>query len=290
MPELLTEKKKTSRRSIRRTILHTLGLSEALEWSKTDSSTLDIPKTTVMGLPLARVSQAETLDLIDSFIMERTPRLIITANLHFAMLSQIQPMLRWLNRKADLVLADGMPLVWASRLRGRDQALPERVTGADLLPSLCNRAAELGHRIYFLGGSDGVADEAVARLKERYPDLNVVGINAPHFAQLTPEQHKQTVAQVRRARADILFVALGQPKGELWLAENLQELGVPVSIQIGASLDFIAGRVKRAPRWIQRIGMEWFWRLACEPGRLFSRYVRNIRFLFGEMLKSGRND
>ena len=248
-----------------------------------------MPKTDVMGLPLARVTQAETLNLIDSFIMERTPRLVITANLHFAMLSQVQPMLRWLNRKADLVLADGMPLVWASRLKGKAQALPERVTGADLLPAMCGRAAELGHRVYFLGGADGVAQEAVARLVERFPDLNVVGLDAPHFAALTPDQREAAVQRVRQARADILFVALGQPKGELWLAENLDRLGVPVNIQIGASLDFVAGRVKRAPRWVQRIGMEWSWRLACEPGRLCGRYLKNARFLAGQIKSANRD-
>lgn len=283
MPELLSPKKNSSRKPIRHKLLKTLGLSDALEWSKLPSSFIEVPKITVMGLPLARVSQSETLDLIDSFIMERTPRLVITANLHFAMLCQVQPMLRWLNRKADLVLADGMPLVWASRLKGRALALPERVTGADLVPALCGRAAELGHRVYFLGGAEGVAVEAVARIKILHPDLNVVGIDAPNFARLTPEERKSIVSRVRQAHADLLFVALGQPKGELWLAENLEELGVPVSIQIGASLDFLAGRVKRAPIWIQRIGMEWSWRLACEPGRLFTRYLKNARFLAGQI-------
>jgi len=270
-------------------LLETLGLSEALEWAKLPASAIDVPKTCVMGLPLARVTQAETLDLIDRFIMERTPRLVITANLHFAMLCKVQPMLRWLNRKADLVLADGMPLVWASRLKGRTQTLPERVTGADLVPALCGRAAELGHRVYFLGGAAGVAEEAVARLKSVHPDFNVVGIDAPDFARLSLDERKALVAKVRRVRADLLFVALGQPKGELWLAENLEELGVPVSIQIGASLDFLAGRVKRAPLWVQRVGMEWSWRLACEPGRLFNRYLKNARFLASQIKGAGKN-
>jgi N-acetylglucosaminyldiphosphoundecaprenol N-acetyl-beta-D-mannosaminyltransferase len=257
----------------------TRGLSEALTWSKRPDKPVDVPIVKVFGLPIARVTQAETLDLVDRFVLERQPRLIITANLHFAMLSKVSPILRWLNRKADLVLADGMPLVWASRLKGRANRLPERVTGADLVPALCHRAADLGHRVYFLGGAEGVAEEAVRKLHETSPDLNVVGIDAPHFGKLTPAGREEVVQKIRAAKADLLFVALGQPKGELWLAENLEKLGVPVSIQIGASLDFLAGRVKRAPIWVQRIGMEWFWRLASEPGRLFKRYLANAIFL-----------
>ncbi len=267
----------------------TQGLSEALTWSKRSAESTGVPVVKVFGLPCAKVTQAETLDLVDRFILERSPRLIITANLHFAMLSQVSPILRWLNRKADLVLADGMPLVWASRLKGRAGRLPERVTGADLVPALCERAADLGHRVYFLGGADGVAEEAVRRLTEKSPDLNVVGIDAPHFARLTLAEREDVVQRIRTARPDLLFVALGQPKGELWLAENLEKLGVPVNIQIGASLDFLAGRVKRAPVWIQRIGMEWFWRLASEPGRLFSRYLSNAIFLVRKALR-GKSD
>jgi N-acetylglucosaminyldiphosphoundecaprenol N-acetyl-beta-D-mannosaminyltransferase len=267
----------------------TQGLSEALTWTKASKSPVDVPTVKVFGLPCARVTQAETLDLVDRFILERTPRLIITANLHFAMLSQVSPVLRWLNRKADLVLADGMPLVWASRLKGRKNRLPERVTGADLVPALCVRAADLGHRVYFLGGADGVAEEAVRKVRETAPDLNVIGIEAPHFSKLSTADREALVARIHASRPDLLFVALGQPKGELWLAENLENLGVPVSIQIGASLDFLAGRVKRAPIWVQRIGMEWFWRLASEPGRLFSRYASNAVFLLRKIFR-GKGD
>lgn len=262
----------------------TQGLSEALTWAKRPAEAAGVPVVKVFGLPCAQVTQAETLDIVDRFILERSPRLVITANLHFAMLSQVSPILRWLNRKADLVLADGMPLVWASRLKGKANRLPERVTGADLVPALCDRAADLGHRVYFLGGAEGVAEEAVRRVTEKSPDLNVVGIDAPHFAKLTPAEREEVVQRIRTARPDLLFVALGQPKGELWLAENLEKLGVPVNIQIGASLDFLAGRVKRAPVWVQRIGMEWFWRLASEPGRLFTRYLSNALFLVRKAL------
>lgn len=267
----------------------TQGLSEALTWTKIPSTPAGVPIVRVFGVPLAKVTQNETVRIIDRFILERHPRLVITANLHFAMLAQVSPILRWLNRKADLILADGMPLVWASKFMGRDHKLPERVTGADLVPALCVHAADMGHRVYFLGGAEGVAEDAVRRLLEKSPDLAVVGIDAPHFARLTPDERDMVVERVRNAKADILFVALGQPKGELWLAENLEKLGVPVSIQIGASLDFLAGRVKRAPRWIQRIGMEWFWRLASEPGRLFRRYLSNAVFLAKKALggKSG---
>jgi N-acetylglucosaminyldiphosphoundecaprenol N-acetyl-beta-D-mannosaminyltransferase len=124
-----------------------------------------------------------------------------------------------------------------------------------------------------------VAERAAARLSERFPGLVVAGTECPPFRDLTPDEHATLVARVRGARPDILFVAFGQPKGEFWLAENLEALGVPVCVQIGASLDFAAGRVPRAPRALQRVGMEWFFRMCLEPRRLLPRYARNARFI-----------
>jgi N-acetylglucosaminyldiphosphoundecaprenol N-acetyl-beta-D-mannosaminyltransferase len=156
-------------------------------------------------------------------------------------------------------VADGMPLVWAARwLR---TPLPERVTGVDLLPALCERAALRGHRVFFLGGAPGVAEEAATRLRQRFPGLQIVGMESPPYRELTSEERQQQQERIRAARPDLLFVAFGQPKGEFWIAEHCEALGVPVSVQIGASLDFVAGRVLRAPRWLQRLGLEWAYRL-----------------------------
>jgi N-acetylglucosaminyldiphosphoundecaprenol N-acetyl-beta-D-mannosaminyltransferase len=195
------------------------------------------PPVRIWGLPLAPLTLPQTLDLIDEWIADRTPRYVITANVHYAMLAANDPRLGPITNDAALVLADGMPLVWASRGR-----LPERVAGSDLVPALCQRAAERGYRVFLLGAAPGVADQAADKLRERFPGVTIAGTLAPPFRDLTSAEKDELIQTVRAARPDLLFVAFGQPKGELWVAENYQALGVPVAMQIGATLDFVAGR------------------------------------------------
>jgi len=235
------------------------------------------PTVRVWGLSLARITSSQLIDLVDRLIARREPSYFITANLHYAMLSAQDPRLAEVNRRAALVVADGMPLVWYSRLVGR--GLPERVTGADNVYRLAKRAAARGHRVFLLGGLPEVARRAAERLAGLYPGLNLVGIESPRIDRLSAEEHGALIARIRQAAPDLLLVALGQPKGELWLAENLEALGVPVSVQIGASLDFVAGRVRRAPRWAQRIGAEWLWRITREPRRMIPRYAADAVFM-----------
>ena len=234
------------------------------------------PPVRVWGLPLTPVTFSQTLDLVDQLVRAGKPQYFITANLHYAMLTGHDPRLPAVNERAAFVVADGMPLVWASRWRsGR---LPERVAGSDLVPALCELAARRGYRVFFLGGAPGIADEAARRLRERLPGLTVAGIEVPPFRALNAGEEEHMLRRIRDARPDILFVAFGQPKGEVWIAEHGQALGVPVSVQIGASLDFVAGKVKRSPSWLQRVGLEWAYRLWREPGRLTSRYANNALF------------
>jgi N-acetylglucosaminyldiphosphoundecaprenol N-acetyl-beta-D-mannosaminyltransferase len=238
----------------------------------------------VWGVPYTPLTLPQTLDLVDALIAEGRPGYFITANLNYAMLSGNDERLGPVNAAARFILADGMPIVWASRRSG--PGLPERVAGSDLIFALSERAARQGHRVFLLGAAPGIADEAARALVARYPDLQIVGIEAPPFRPLTDEEETELVARVRAARPDILFVAFGQPKGEMWLARNIERLGVPVAAQVGASIDFAAGRVRRAPRWIQRSGLEWAFRLFLEPRRLAMRYYRNGRFLL-RMLRTG---
>lgn len=232
----------------------------------------------VWGLPLAPLTFQQTLDRVEELIKAGRPSYFITANLQYAMLTAQDRRLDAVNRGAALILADGMPLVWASRWR--PARLPERVAGSDLVPALCERAARQGYRVFLLGGTPEVAAEAAGKLCERFPGLQIAGVESPPFRELSAEEEAQVVAHVRAARPDLLFVAFGQPKGELWLAEHCQALGVPACAQIGATLDFLAGRVHRAPRWVQRVGMEWAYRLYQEPTRLALRYGRNFLFAF----------
>lgn len=239
---------------------------------------VDVPTVSIWGLTLARISTDELLDLVDRLIERGEPNYFITANLHYAMLSDRDARLEDVNRRAAFLVADGMPLVWWSHWKGCP--VPERVTGADTIYRLCQRASERGHRVFLLGGGAGVAQEAADRLCWRYPGLHIVGVESPVLSDMTAEEHDALLGRIARARADLLFVALGQPKGEVWLAENLDALGPVVCVQVGASFDFVAGRVARAPRWMQHLGAEWLYRVWCEPRRLIPRYLTDAVFMF----------
>jgi len=231
----------------------------------------------VWGLPLSPMTRAQAVDEVDRLIAAGRPSYFVTANLHYAMLTAERPELRGVNQRAAFLLADGAPLVWASR-RGATP-LPERVAGSDLVYDLAARAAQVGHRLYLLGGPTGAAEAAARRLELLYPGLTIAGTACPPHRSLEPAEHDALVDGVRRARPDLLLVAFGQPKGEIWIDRHLDELGVPVSVQVGATLEFVAGRVPRAPGWMQRSGLEWAYRISTDPARLAPRYARNALFL-----------
>lgn len=242
-----------------------------------------IDEVAIWGIRLARLTYRQTLDQVDHLIKRAEPAFFITANLNYVMLSDRDSQVRAANDQAAFLLADGMPLVWYSRFRRR--SLPERVAGADLIYMLAERASQRGHRVFMLGGGPQVAEEAGSVLRQRYPALQIVGIEAPMTDELSPREHDLLIARIRDARPDLLFVALGQPKGEIWLAENHRALGVPACVQLGASFDFVAGRVARAPRWIQRIGGEWLYRICRQPRRMIPRYFQNALFLVKAILR-----
>ena len=232
---------------------------------------------TIWQVPFAPFSMAETVKGIGDLIEAGRPSYVITANTHYVMLTNQNPDVQVINAKAAFIIADGAPLVWASRWIG--SPLPERVAGSDLVFELSAESARKGYRLFFVGGAKGVAEEAARRLREMYPGLQVVGTECPDLHEATQEEKATLIDRIRAARPHILLVAFGQPKGERWIYRHLEELGVPVSIQVGASLDFAAGRSHRAPRWMQRFGLEWMFRLGLEPRRLCGRYVRNAWFI-----------
>ena len=236
----------------------------------------------VWGLSLAVMTSEDVLAEIDRLIALGEPSYMITANLNYAMLSEQHPDLATINREAACVLADGMPLLWAARWRG--QPLPERVAGSDLIFRVSERASTQGYRLYFLGGPPGVGEAAAANLGMRYPGLVVVGVEAPPYRELTAAEDEALRDRIRAARPDILIAAFGQPKGERWVHANYRTIGIPLCLQLGASIDFAAGRVSRAPRWMQRGGLEWLYRLWLEPRRLGGRYCRNSLFLARKMI------
>jgi N-acetylglucosaminyldiphosphoundecaprenol N-acetyl-beta-D-mannosaminyltransferase len=245
----------------------------------------------VWGLPLAPLTRAEAVEAAMGLAEGGRPSFFITANTHYAMLCHESPHLAEVNARAAFLLADGAPLVWASRLTGRP--VPERVAGSDLIYDLCERAAERGHGVFLLGGAPGVADEAARRLTERFPGLRVVGTACPPFRELTAQEHQELMEEVRGCAPTILLGAFAMPRGEEWFAAHAAELGVPLCVNLGAAIDFVAGRVKRAPRRFQHLGLEWAYRAWLEPRRLAPRYARNARFLFAavarDLLRGGRS-
>lgn len=236
------------------------------------------PSVSILGVPFDNVTTGQTLKAIEGMIASRKPHYIATANVDFTALALYDEELRRILLDAHLVVCDGMPLVWASRWLGN--ALPERVAGSDLVPKLLESAEKNNWSVYFLGGQKEVAEKAVQRVRERHPQLRIAGMLSPPFKPLAEMDHASICAQIHSTNPDLLFVSFGCPKQEKWIAMNYLQAGVPVTIGVGATIDFLAGHMKRAPRWMQVTGLEWLYRLLQEPRRLFKRYATDF-VIFG---------
>ena len=240
----------------------------------------------IWGVPFDVVTLTESIDRIGDLIARGEPSYVITANLNYVMLHGQRDDMKPVTDDADLIVADGQPIVLRSKLS--DKKLPERVAGSEMIYRLAEAAAQNGWKIYFLGGELGVADLCATRLADMYPGLQIAGIESPPFRALTPAEQSSQDQRIKDSGADILLVAFGQPKGEKWIHENYKRLGVPVSIQLGASFDFVAGTAVRAPKIWQKLGMEWFYRMVNDPGRLVKRYSANAWFLFLALIEDWR--
>ncbi len=240
-----------------------------------------------MNTEIDNLTLEEALDAIEVLISENRNSIVVTPNVDHIIQIERGGELADIYRHADLIVCDGMPLVWISRMYGTP--IKEKVSGSDLFPGLCKRAAEKGYRMFFLGAEEGVAAEAARRLSKRFKGLNVVGTYSPTLGfEKDPEEMRHIKDMIRGLKPDILIVALGCPKQEIFIARNRDELGVPVSLGLGASVDFEAGKVKRAPKWMADHGLEWAFRLFQDPKRLAKRYlVDDIRIigLFFKYLK-----
>ena len=236
------------------------------------------PPIAILGVPFDNVTTAETIEEIERMVASRQPHYLVTANVDFLVQEQEDVELRRILFDAHLVLCDGTPLLWASKLLGNP--LLERVAGADLVPLLLRVAAEKGYRVFLLGATPHSAARAVDNLKKLHPNLVIAGSYSPPFNKLLEMDHDEIQRRILEAKPDLLFVSLGCPKQEKWIAMHYRSLGVPVSAGVGATIDFLAGMVKRAPAWMQRVGVEWVYRLAQEPRRLFGRYAKDL-WVFG---------
>jgi N-acetylglucosaminyldiphosphoundecaprenol N-acetyl-beta-D-mannosaminyltransferase len=223
-----------------------------------------------------KVTMSQAIDrVVEMARAKDRPRYVCTGNLDHLFLLDRDAEFASVYRGADLVVADGAPVVWLSRLvRETDGgALPERVAGSDMFWELARASAETGIRLFFLGGVTGAAATAATAAERRYPGAKIVGTYCPPFETFDTEEEQRRIRDVvRSAKPDVLLVAFGAPKQEKWIAKNKAALGVPVSIGVGGSFEMAAGIKQRAPAWVQRLGMEWLYRFGQEPRRLFDRY------------------
>lgn len=228
----------------------------------------------ILGVSFDPMTLASAIDRIETMVETRRAHYVVTPNVDFLVQAQHDEQLHQILLNADLVLCDGKPLVWASQWLGN--ALPGRVAGSDLVPMLLQRATERGWKIFLLGGAEGVAAEAAQRIAAAYPTLRAVGHYSPPHRPLAAMNHAEIVARVQAANPDIVLVCFGCPKQEKWIFQNYRAAGVPVMIGAGGTVDFLAGRLRRAPQWMRRTGTESVFRLLQEPRRLFKRYAGDL--------------
>jgi N-acetylglucosaminyldiphosphoundecaprenol N-acetyl-beta-D-mannosaminyltransferase len=235
----------------------------------------------ILGVPLALTDYERTIEWMDATIATGQRGYICVAAVHTVMACQDDPELRAAVLGSDLTVPDGQPLVWAMNALGHH--LSSRVYGPDLMARYCERAALTGARMFLYGGrNQGALVQLALNLRTRYPGLNIVGGYTPPFRALTGEEEDFVLDEINRSQADVVWVGIGVPKQEKWMAAMRPRLKAPVLVGVGAAFDFHAGLVPQAPSWMQSVGLEWAYRLLQEPGRLWKRYLRyNPRFVVG---------
>jgi N-acetylglucosaminyldiphosphoundecaprenol N-acetyl-beta-D-mannosaminyltransferase len=227
----------------------------------------------VLGVGISVLNLRTALEAMIEAIRTRRKGYICVTGVHGVMEAQDDAAFKQILNGAFLCTPDGMPMVWAGKLNGH-RAMG-RVYGPDLMLDVCAWSEQSGCRHFFYGGGEGVAELLAEKLRARFPKLQVAGTFMPPFRPLTPEEEQALQAQIRAAQPDILWVGLSTPKQEKFMAEYLPKLDVTLMVGVGAAFDFHSGRVRQAPRWMQRSGLEWFYRLCSEPRRLGRRYLRN---------------
>lgn len=243
-----------------------------------------IQRVNVLGVGISVLNLKTALAAIAEAVARRQKGYICITGVHGVMEAQDDPDFRRILNGAFLCTPDGMPMVWCGKLRGHRKMT--RVYGPDLMLEVCAWSQASGCRHFFYGGMPGVPELLRDRLTRRFPGLKVVGCYSPPFRPLSPEELSQLQQTIRETRPDILWVGLSTPKQERFMAQYLAQLDVTLMVGVGAAFDFHSGRVRQAPRWIQRSGLEWCYRMCTEPRRLAGRYLRNNpRFVFRTVLQ-----
>jgi N-acetylglucosaminyldiphosphoundecaprenol N-acetyl-beta-D-mannosaminyltransferase len=266
------------------TVLPSAGSIEPRAMTVAEPETVDL-----LGVPIGLTDYERAADLIDAMVAEREKGFICVSNVHTVMASAEDPELRAALLRSTVNVPDGQPLVWAANLLGH--SLSDRVYGPELMARSCARAAGGGQRLYLYGGrNQGALVQLALNLRQRYPGIRIVGGYSPPHRPLTDDERRSVIAEINGSRADVVWVGIGVPKQEKWMAQMRGELDAPVLIGVGAAFDFHAGLVPQAPTWIQASGLEWAYRLAHEPRRLWRRYTRyNPRFVLAFARQLGRH-
>lgn len=242
------------------------------------------PFAMVLNTRIDNLTMAAVLDRVEKMVHGPHPCHIITANVDHLMVNRNDAESAEIYRRSILVVADGVPLLWASRFLGTP--LQERINGTDLMENICARAAEKKFSVFLLGAQDGVAAQAAAALQKKFPGLLVAGTYAPYHGFENDDRENEKIrGLLREKKPDILFLSLGVPKGVKWIDRHQLACGISVAVEVGASFMFVSGRAKRAPRWMQNKGLEWLWRLAHEPRRLWKRYLLNDLSFFYHLFR-----
>jgi N-acetylglucosaminyldiphosphoundecaprenol N-acetyl-beta-D-mannosaminyltransferase len=226
----------------------------------------------VLGVNIDAVQIPEAAMEMHRWISQREiGRYIAVTGMHGIIEARHNPEFRQALTGADLVVADGMPIVWIGRMRGH--AMQRRVYGPELMFHFCRQTASSGNRHYFLGGAPGVGEDLARTLETSCPGIEIAGVHSPPFRPTSESEDAAMIDAINRAAPDVLWLGLGTPKQELWIRKHRAKLRVPVMIGVGAAFDFLSKRKKQAPVWMQEHGLEWFFRLCQEPGRLWKRYL-----------------
>jgi N-acetylglucosaminyldiphosphoundecaprenol N-acetyl-beta-D-mannosaminyltransferase len=244
--------------------------------------TVSPAKANILGVGVSAINMETALSTIDGWIAQRSQHYVCVTPVHGIVECQFSEELRHIYNHAGLVTPDGMPIVWLSRRQGYPHV--QRVYGPDLMLALCAHSIQRSYRHYFYGGGEGVAEDLAQRLTARFPGLQVTGASAPPFRPLTDDEDATAVAEINASDPDIVWVGLGAPKQEYWMASHVGRLSAPALIGVGAAFDFHTGRKQQAPRWMQRSGLEWLFRLASEPRRLWKRYLVYNSLFVGHVL------
>lgn len=228
-------------------------------------------RVNILGVGISAINMQMAVETIEGWIASREQHFVCVTTVNEVVQCQSDPALRETINRSGLVTPDGMPLVWLSRWQGF--AHVDRVYGPDLMLAACARSVATQYRHFFYGGTEGVVGELVQRLSGRFPGLQIAGTYAPPFRPLSVEEDTAAVDMINASNPDIVWVGMGGAKQNRWMASHVGRLKAPVLVGVGAAFDFHAGRKKQAPRWMQRNGLEWLYRLSQEPRRLWRRYL-----------------